>query len=81
MGRFALTLFFSVFLMGLLISSLAIEGSAFEKQQLQATSSEIDRFGRTYIVLYWSPARDVVGYNLYRKEAAERAYRAKGHHS
>jgi hypothetical protein len=74
MGRFALTLFFSVFLIGLLISSLAIEGSASEEQQLHATSSGIDRFGRTYIVLYWSPARDVIGYNLYRKEAAERAY-------
>ena len=74
MGRFALKLFFSVFLMGLLISSLAIEGSAFEKQQLHATSSGIDRSGRTYIVLYWSPAQDVVGYNLYRKEEAARTY-------
>jgi hypothetical protein len=71
MRRFALTLFLSVFLMGLLISSLAIEGSAFE-EQLHAMSS--DRFGRTYIVLYWSPARDVVGYNLYRKELGEQEY-------
>lgn len=74
MRRFVLKLFFSVFLMGLLISSLATEGLAFEKQQLHATSSEISLFKGTYIVLYWSPAEDVVGYNLYRKEAAERAY-------
>jgi hypothetical protein len=36
------------------------------KSMLNATSADIDREGKTYIVLYWKPLPGMTGYNIYR---------------
>lgn len=32
---------------------------------MKATSSDIDPHGKAFVVIYWKPAKDVIGYNLY----------------
>lgn len=44
---------------------------------LNATSADIDRDGKTYVVLYWTPRYDVSGYNLYRSKSGSISSRAK----
>lgn len=44
---------------------------------LYATSSGIDRTGKTFIVLYWNPVEGVKGYNLYRMKKGERKFPKK----
>ena len=43
---------------------------------LNATSADIDRNGKTYVVLYWTPRYDVSGYNLYRSKSGSISSRA-----
>lgn len=58
----------------LLIVCWAGHGQALDQRHLYATSSEVDPAGRAYIVLHWTAAENVIGYNLYRKEATARTY-------
>lgn len=56
-------------MLGIGMGALGADGQA-----LHATSTEVDRFGRTEIVLYWQPLERAVGYNLYRKGFLEDSY-------
>jgi len=61
----------------LLLCSLLAVGAGIigaEDQVLHATSTEVDRFGRIEVLLYWEPLEEAVGYNLYRKGVRERTY-------
>ncbi len=62
------------FVIVMLIVTWAAHGQPLGEQYLYATSSEVDRLGEVYVVLHWTPAEDVLGYNLYRKEVTARTF-------
>lgn len=56
---------------------MIIPGKLEQIKRLKATSAGIDAQGKTFIVLFWQPDSNAVGYNVYRKEKAAHGLMAK----